>query len=314
MPKADQKTYEVIIVGGGPVGTALFQKLVYEKIYNSSDILIFDKKSTKSCFKLKNYGEFVENQNSVCSNSWKFIFDYKYHGKDIYNYFNRKYKVTIRKNEVFSIKKIDNLYTIITKKGVFFVKRVILCTGVLRKELPASVFDKNKDNYLITDRRFNDFKGINFLKQEIIFLGSGDNALMKATRLADWIVKNNIKHESACIKIFIKKSFKKNANKLFVNKLFNFNDIIKVYKNHDNIIKIRSNKNKLIRNIKFIDKEYVSTFKDGAYISVFIGDKEDLPIFDKSDKNIILAGDVFTFLKTKKPCTIYNALDTIENI
>jgi thioredoxin reductase len=305
------------IVGSGPAGV-VFYDLVrkFSKKYRKEGVILLDR-SGDICSALLRYNVFVENIKSKCVQELKFLVDGKKTGPDIYRYFKKKYSLPVTGFDVKKISKNkDGLFALFSENSSIVVGCVVLATGVKQKLLPEEIFDLNRGIYDLTFNKFTELQKIDFINKEIIFIGSGDNALFKSRRIAEWIDLNAIAHRPNCIKIFVKNFFKSDCNKNFYADVKKYVDkgIIQIVSNLWDIKKIQSNKNGLVSIIHSTGGDYQTDFIDGAYLSIHTGNIMEIPILANCTlKDFTLIGDLGLFAKNDI-CSIYGAIKNAEEV
>lgn len=308
------------IIGSGPAGVSFYKRIIEDGYFDPSFIFVFDGDG-EVCHKLNLHSTYVENIHSICPKRLKFLVDgtkqgpwlCEYFRKDVYN-LNPSF--TVQKKTITSIERTPDfdfvLYQGDTVVGIF--DQVVLATGVRQKLLSSDTFDSRRNMYDWTFRAFEEFKNNDFERSEIIFIGSGDNTLFKASRLAAWVDASGVPWARGCIKIFIKERFKKEHNHNFFLSVMTYvtKGIIEIENSLWNIEKITSGDTGFVRTIISSGGVYHSTFTDGARISVYTGNIPSMPIFkDCCPKDIILTGDIARLLKGKV-CSIYDAIQDAE--
>ena len=213
---------KLAIIGSGPSGIAFYKKIVGSHIVDPGYVSVFDPKG-KICPQQTEHNLYVENFKSKCPEQLKFLIDGTKSGPQLQRYFQddilKRYSLFgVRANPITKIERIEegNFKLLNEDNVVEVVDEVVLATGVRQKLLPETVFDDRRESYDYTFKKFSEFQKIDFLLSEVIFIGSGDNVLFKARRLAQWILDENIPHLPSCIKIFIKGNFKEDCNPQFI--------------------------------------------------------------------------------------------------
>lgn len=263
------KIYEYAIVGGGPSGLLSFNILKNKLSSSPKDIILFEKEKTL-CYRLRSYGQFVKNYNSSTPNKWGFLVSGKYNGEMIFQYFKTKYPVKYVSSGIKSIsnKKKGSYYKLETFCGIiYFAKNVILATGVKRKKIKALEKLKTR-NFDCTEKHVKNLKNIDYKNHEIILLGSGDNVLFKAKKLARYIYKNYRTLNHTPIIILVKRNLNYHVNPSFKNEVATFvqKKLIRIINNCWDLKKVVLNKFGLIKKITSSDSVYVVKAPRGAFL------------------------------------------------
>lgn len=311
------------IIGSGPAGIAFYKKIVDSRIVDPDSVSVFDP-SGKLCSQQAEHNLYVENLKSKCPEQLKFLIDGTKSGPQLQKYFQddilKRYSLFgIRSNPITKIERIEEGgFRLFNEDNlVEVVDEVVLATGVRQKLLPETVFDDRRESYDYTFKKFLEFQKIDFLLNEVIFIGSGDNVLFKAHRLARWILDENIPYLPSCIKIFVKGNFKNDCNPHFIGEVMEFVDagLIEIKNSLWEVESISGDFVKGgVRKIRCVNEIYISNFEKGAYLSIHTGNTPNIPhLINCSLENLIPIGDLSLFVKGKI-CSIYNAIMDAENM
>lgn len=310
------------IIGSGPAGIAFYKKIVDSHIVDPDTVFVFDSKGIV-CPQQTKHNFYIGNIKSSCPKKLNFLVDGTKSGAQLQRYFqddiiNRYSQFNIRPNPITKIERVEEgNYKLFNEDSIVeVVDEVVLATGVHQKLLPETVFDKGREFYDYTFKNFPEFQKISYLLNEVIFIGSGDNVIFKAQRLARWIIDQKIPYLPSCIKIFVKGNFKNDCNPHFINEVMKFVDagLIEI---RNSLWEIKSincdNFKKGVRNILCKNEIYISSFENGALLSIHTGDTPNIPkLLNCSLENLILIGDLSLFLKGKI-CSIYDAIIDAED-
>ncbi len=307
------KIYKFAIVGGGPAG--LFAFNILNNKFFGNDIVLLEKEK-KVCSHLESYGEYVKNYRSVESKKWDFLVTSKYRGIDITRYFRKNYPAghVVCNVNIISKDPGDGFYTLSSREGkVYLAKKVILATGLKLKKIDAIEKMKNK-RFDLTDRHSSELKEIDYENKEIILVGSGDNVLFKANKIAQHIAGKYTRLKHVPITILVKGSIDPQANPKFKNDVSSFvsKGLVKLINNCWDIEEIVVNNSGLISKIVSDSSEYLSKARDGAYMACYIGFEPNIPKLLNCDiGDITTIGDMSLHFKGL-PISITESLEDVE--
>lgn len=297
------------IVGAGPSGITFLNSILKDKNIKRKDILFIDKNRMK-CSNLYSHGIYFENIRSKCPQKYKFLVNGKKPGIKIVKYFKEKCPYNPIKKNIIKIKKVNNDFIIYASdNSSYHVKWVAIATGVSPKKIKC--LDYGESIYNLSYKSFKHISKIDYTKSDIIFIGSGENVAMKASRLSKYVVDNKIKHSKWFIKIFLKNKFKAKINKKFIDEIKKYKrlGIIKLYKGLWDIKKVKINKNGLVHKIITQKNTFISKTLNGSYINAHIGFEINIPkLINCGLEDLILIGDI-NRLNKNKVCTIYDAIE-----
>ncbi len=308
--------YKFAVIGGGPSGLLSFDKLKSKFNLDEMDIVLFEKDS-KVCQSLESYGRFVKNHGSIESDKWNFLVSGGFDGMQIAEYFRKRYSG----NYIFSkVKKISKFksqkyYILETENGnIYYSKHIILATGIKNKEILAISKHGNK-KFNCTGSHAEDLKKINFLKHELILVGSGDNVLFKANKIAKYIDEKYSNFKYVPISIFVKEKLNDSINPLFSHEINIYiqKKIVKIVNNCWDIQEVKFNRFDMVDKIICSKIEYQVQAPHGAFLGVHIGNEINMPkLIGCNESDFIKVGDLSLMVR-KIPLSITGALQNVED-
>lgn len=252
---AENKTYDVLIIGGGPAGLACGQysaragrkTAVIEEMACGGQTMIIDEiENYPGLGKIAGYEIGMKFQEQAESFGCEIIYA-----------------------SVLSINKVDNIFTVSTQNGNIDSKVVVIATGAKHRTLGVPGENELKGHgvsYCATcDGPF--FKG-----KKILVCGGGDSAVQEAVYLTKLTDKLTICHRRDRFR----------AQMAVVEKLKNDPNVS--YKMNHNVISINGTDNK-VSSVTFLDKstnkEYTEEF-DAVF--VFVGNEPQTVLVPECEK------------------------------
>lgn len=296
------KEYEYAIVGGGPAGIVFHNELSSKHNIESRNIVLFEK-GQSLCSDVLTYGKFVRNHGADEITKWDFLVDGNYFGPQMAEYFQEKFKGAVVYSEVEKIIKVGSIYQLLTKGGeLHAAENVILATGAQLKEIDA-VKNLPNQEFNISNISTEKLKEIDFLKHELILIGSGDKTLLKAARVARYIEETYPSIPHIPTKIFVKNKFADHSNPEFLSEVSSYVEkgIIQIIDDCWQIEEVKLRDNHLVDRIICQNRQYLAEAHQGAYVGVFIGLEGKWPtLVNCNIEDFVCIGDLCVVLSKKK--------------
>lgn len=307
------------VVGAGPAGLTFARHVLDGEGLPADQVIVLDSVGTP-CSRQREHSLYVSNSNSVCPENLRHLVDGTKRGPEIAEHFGRHLTSGDGRNlalvlaAVTKIRRARGGFELwCGERLVAVADEVALATGVLPKQIPLGVWEGSAERCDWTARRFSEIQAIDFCRHELIFIGSGDNALSKAGRLAAWIESAGVPHRPGCVKIFTKGGFRDNCNpalRACAEDLATRGTL--EVRDGGPLLRLAVGREGAIERIDREGDEYVSEFEGGAYVSVHIGFEPRLPRFvGCSADDSTLLGDL-ALAREGRPCTVYDAAQDAE--
>ncbi len=221
-------------------------------------------------------------------------------------------KFDILKKEAIKVSKSKIGYIITLNSGrKIYCTKLVIAIGVIPKKINAKLINTIKKAD-ITEKSFDSLLKIDFKKNDLVCIGSGDNILCKVLRLVNYLKQKSIPFNHEFIKIILKNKFNKDVDKKMLSEIkkLEMEGIVKVYKSYWKINSFSLTKNGLIKKIKGEKFTYDLKNKNGAYVLIFTGNIQNKIIFKniKID-DLIKIGDFSTISNSRMLSVQLSILD-----